>query len=853
MAQGTESVAYIADEDEHAIFTVSPSSLRVKAITRLAGAPSSLLVLADGRVVAALRDRNEVIMLEPSRDGDTALAPICRARVETEPVALAAARDGSFVAVVSGWGRRLTLVDSTDLRARAEVKLPLEPRGIWIDERRQRAIVSHVIGGNLTAVSLASPFATSAIDLRLNRTGEGDEKRELKRPGAPAHALAHVTIDGGERLLVPFVSVDPADRERQLPRGYGAADVVVAPHVAVVDLDASSTMFHEVRFESGNVPRRERCTQPRAAVSHGGHKLLVACVGPDIVLELDGRTVDPMRVPLRRYYLPSGPSAIAIAGDGESALVLSELAHELARIDLKGDGVSAISLPRRSDSPIDPQYARGRELFHESEDLRISFDGRSCATCHPDGRSDGLTWAIPAGRRQPIVLAGGIAKSTRFGWYGTQATLTAHLTHTFTQLRGAGFTGPDDRDDLAALEHYLRRMPVPVATATSSRDAIVKRGSEIFASAGCVNCHPNGGSDERRHDVKSGNPIEASLEFNTPSLHLLAGSAPYFHDGRYATLEQMLAANAMGGETAKLSREDRDALVGYLEHGTIPHDSAIEGQSAIVTWTNLGAVARAVPPPGPPAPGSRADLLRRVAPPELPVREVRSIDPATLPLVEIAPRPQIDLWSPRPLSLPASAHEAPELLVIPPAGGNGEVRLTFRGERLGTVSHRALWDGEVRPGQLGGAFNECGTHGRIDPVSWTALQARADGKLDVEEGVGWLNGHSCKLVVIWHHSAVAEPIADDVFAYRTRCSECATGQRERLQLVRTTLAQDLAKKLDRQTRDAWHWERNSLPLDAGTADRRSLGKHQLETIHPSSGAARLLSYVREQRAPEFLF
>jgi cytochrome c peroxidase len=46
----------------------------------------------------------------------------------------------------------------------------------------------------------------------------------------------------------------------------------------------------------------------------------------------------------------------------------------------------------------------------------------------------------------------------------------------------------------------------------------------------------------------------------------VAGTAPYFHDGRYKTLDEVLTApdHAMGTAT-HLGRQDRAALVAYLE------------------------------------------------------------------------------------------------------------------------------------------------------------------------------------------------------------------------------------------------------------------------------------------------
>jgi cytochrome c peroxidase len=45
----------------------------------------------------------------------------------------------------------------------------------------------------------------------------------------------------------------------------------------------------------------------------------------------------------------------------------------------------------------------------------------------------------------------------------------------------------------------------------------------------------------------------------------VAGSAPYFHDGRFATLEELLdKTEGSMGSTKNLSVEDRRALLAYL-------------------------------------------------------------------------------------------------------------------------------------------------------------------------------------------------------------------------------------------------------------------------------------------------
>jgi hypothetical protein len=52
---------------------------------------------------------------------------------------------------------------------------------------------------------------------------------------------------------------------------------------------------------------------------------------------------------------------------------------------------------------------------------------------------------------------------------------------------------------------------------------------------------------------------------DTPSLRFLSGTAPYFHDGRYATIEALLAdPTSRMGDLSTLSAGDRAALAAYL-------------------------------------------------------------------------------------------------------------------------------------------------------------------------------------------------------------------------------------------------------------------------------------------------
>ena len=311
----------------------------------------------------------------------------------------------------------------------------------------------------------------------------------------------------------------------------------------------------------------------------------MTCLGVDAVIAYDARAANPHLHPVRRWKVASGPTGIVVDAARRRAIVWSQFAHTLGVIPLD-DTLNAQPTPtvglRLLATNIVPRYAEavasvlpahgeamsaslalGRRLFHAAGDMAISGDGRACASCHPDGRDDALTWATPDGPRQTPILAARLADTAPYGWNGTSLELKDHVHRTFRRLFGVG-VAPREFD---ALLGYVRQMKLPFARAASSAEAA--RGEVVFhsAEAGCATCHLDGATaDGKSHDVQSRIKGDTSAQFDTPSLRFLGQSAPYFHDGRYATLGDLLrGVDGAMGHTAHLDDGDRRALLAYLE------------------------------------------------------------------------------------------------------------------------------------------------------------------------------------------------------------------------------------------------------------------------------------------------
>jgi hypothetical protein len=565
-------IAYVADTDEPTLRTIDVDQRKEVAVTPLPGTPEQVLVLADGRVAATLRSSNAVIVLEPSARETEPLTIRCAVDTRAEPIALATTPDDATVLVTSGWGHTLAAFDAATLAPKYEVNLERDPRSLVVSDDGTRAFVAHVVEARMSVVDLTTQeHAVRLVDLRARSVP--NESPESLRKGCQGFALAQVTDHRGakvatmvDRIFAPMVSVNPGEGASPSD-GYGSESPTEVSEVAVIDASAERALTRMVRLPStGNA--QSDCLLPRAAAYDDG-SLYVTCLGIDALVKLDARGIDPARAELKRWKVASGPLGVAVDHQGKRAVVWSQFDREISFVGTDDDAPPARLSVSRQSSGMTANVALGRRIFHQMGNPRISADGRACASCHPDGREDALTWSTPDGARQTPMLAGRMSDTAPYGWLGGSDKLEDHLKKTFERLSGEGL----DKNELGALVEYVATMAPPIERALprdAARRAAIERGRVLFASAdtACSSCHDvtRGFTDGLRHQVMTQVPDGASsLGFDTPTLRFVAGSAPYFHDGRYKTLEDLLAApdHAMG-ESTRLTRQDRAALVAYL-------------------------------------------------------------------------------------------------------------------------------------------------------------------------------------------------------------------------------------------------------------------------------------------------
>lgn len=297
-------------------------------------------------------------------------------------------------------------------------------------------------------------------------------------------------------------------------------------------------------------------------VGHGAQSLAISADGTRAFVynQFDG-TITEFELPVLRSG-PTTTSKYIPADDGDAAPVAAEF-REVAII--AGETWTV------TDDALDPLVSRGRKLFHDALDTRISQSHSvSCATCHPDGRNDGQTWQFTFGPRNTPQLGGGILDTAPFHWPGD---VTTHRDlNSLTVLAFMGGTGLDagSLDAIGSFIDTIRAAPSPAALDTELSDAAF-RGKEIFDSteARCTECHTGDHfTDNKNWNIGTRAGELDRHDFQTPVLHGLLRSGPYLHDGSKATLEDLvrdvIRSDRMG-RGSHLSDQEAADLVEYLK------------------------------------------------------------------------------------------------------------------------------------------------------------------------------------------------------------------------------------------------------------------------------------------------
>ncbi len=267
----------------------------------------------------------------------------------------------------------------------------------------------------------------------------------------------------------------------------------------------------------------------------------------------------------RIKLLGNGPRSVALIK--KRAYVAEYFTDSITVLDLTDPSNASMSSIKLGPDAVITPVRDGERLFH---DATICFQNwQSCATCHPGARMDALNWDLlndglgnPKNTKSMLLTHATPPSMVTGVRPNAEAAVRAGIRHILFSVR--------PETEAEAIDAYLKSLtPVPSPYLVQGRlSDSAGRGQAVFKKANCAMCHPAPlYTDQKQHAVGTGRGREENVAFDTPTLIEAWRNAPYLHDGRSATLKEVLTlynTSDKHGHTTDLSDQDINDLTAFL-------------------------------------------------------------------------------------------------------------------------------------------------------------------------------------------------------------------------------------------------------------------------------------------------
>lgn len=529
--------------------------------------------------------------------------------VGEEPWSLAVAPDGQWVYVTDRATGQLIVVDALKFTVVMTMTVGYELGGLALSPSGDEAYITSMATDEVVIVDTQQRQITQRIPvdalpyaLAVSDDGDGedqDERLYVTHLLATSSAGSAEATDDGRQGRVTVIDLSSSTELTQsilLPNENGfpnlftsitlAGDRAWLPHVRMAPAlpnDLTTKVFAAVSTLNIQAQTEDLATylplndqtifgspvnNPIAALPAPDNKhLYVVLAGSDLVEVIDIST--PAQPKLEKFIaVGMNPRGMALNPTGTAGYVLNYLSRSVSVLDLTTLMVTA-EITTTAET-LAPEILRGKLLFHNAVNPQLSQGSWiSCASCHPDGGTDSVTWIFPDGPRQtpPLWNAG-----QTLPWHWSAALDepqdvedTIHVIQLGLGLApGAdpallGTPNAGHAADLDALADFMRH---GIRPPNVKGDPVASAGRLLFRNAGCVDCHGgptwtasqlpgapgnldpdgNGMLDAVLRNVDTVNPrdIRGVTGFDPPSLLGVGLTAPYLHDGSMPSLAALL-------------------------------------------------------------------------------------------------------------------------------------------------------------------------------------------------------------------------------------------------------------------------------------------------------------------------
>ncbi|MDZ8117428.1 c-type cytochrome [Pontiella agarivorans] len=557
---------FIASRTGKQIKQLHKETLQVNTWLKLPAEPSGFVMDGDRMLITGGGHNGRVWM---ARNGEI-FQTLETGHTPTSPVL---SPDAKTLYICNRFDNNVSFIDLHSGKTLAQIPVRREPIAADITpDGRYLFVANHIPDGRADVDYVASKISVIDTQTRTVKTiplvngAEGLRDLKLSPDGKKVFAT-HLMA----RFLVPTT---------QLERGWVSTDAL-----SVIDVE-SQTLQYTVLLDDVD----QGFPNPWAIGFSNDGKMLVVSSAGNHEISLINLTALSEKV-----------AAEAAANSGQAHLNahnnLSFLSGIRKRMKLKGNGPRSLVVDG-STVYVAHYFSDDVEIVHISKDWKttstpVALDAKqpvtqvrqgeiyfndaglcfqnwlSCATCHPDARTDALNWDLlndGIGNPKNVKSMLHAHENPRAMWLGVRADAYVGVR---AGLRHIQFAVRPEKD-AQAIDAYLKSLTaVPSPYLEQGKlSAAAQRGKKIFSSAGCINCHSGPyHSDHGMYDMGTAKGLDEGLPIDVPHLTEAWRTAPYLHDGRAATLQDLFNEFRHGdkyGNVSALTPEEKNDLIEYV-------------------------------------------------------------------------------------------------------------------------------------------------------------------------------------------------------------------------------------------------------------------------------------------------
>lgn len=567
---------YIAEVSSQTISVMDPASGKVSRRYALPVPPTGLALTPDQQrlIVTCATPEGSIFVYDVKKHN--VVAYLTAGHNPTAPVVDAR---GERLYVSNRFDNNISVIELTSGKVLKNIAVQREPVAAILSKDGRWLLVANGLptgrsDGNYVAAAI------SVIDTEMQRVTQ-----TIALPNGSTGLKGLCLSPCGKHAYVTHILARYHLPTTQLERGW-----VNTNALSIIDMERrillNTVLLDNVDRGAAN-PWQPACTKDGKylCVTHAGsHELSVidqaallkklAQVGTEENTSTVSRTPEDVPndlsflVGIRRRLRLSGKGTRGVVVIGQTAYVTEYFSDSIGKIEVTPNLYArATSLALGTPQAMTARR-KGHLLFNDADMCFQQW--QSCASCHPgQARQDSLNWDLLNDQL-------GNPKNTKSMLYShetspamslgvrdtTEAAVRAGIRHIQFTVR--------PEEDAVAIDTYLKSLkPVPSPHLVGGQlSAAAQRGQMVFQKAKCAKCHSGPYlTDCQAYDIGTGTGRDKDKAFDTPTLIEVWRTAPYLHDGRAATLEEVLGkfnAEDKHGKTSDLSEQERKDLSEYI-------------------------------------------------------------------------------------------------------------------------------------------------------------------------------------------------------------------------------------------------------------------------------------------------